>query len=307
MEEAVLAARAALAPLCGPAPADPDRLGHLHRTVLELDQALSPIRSVFAAPLVRRGAIMPPRRGARHGAFAQSATTLVRAGRHSRLSAVCGKLESTADGRLTSGQPDSAPRRPCSRTASSTSSPGSIPPCPRSSSCPVVVAGVWLGADRRLRRSGRLALLVAAGLLIWTLTEYWLHRLVFHWEPDHPIGSRLHFIIHGVHHDHPNDRLRLVMPPGRERPAGGPLPVALHADLRDARRVPDLLRVHPRLPHLRLHALSRAPPHTAAPSSASGCASSTCATTSRTTGSDTASRPRCGTSSSAPCPARRAS
>ena len=22
------------------------------------------------------------------------------------------------------------------------------------------------------------------GVVIWTLTEYWLHRLVFHWEPD---------------------------------------------------------------------------------------------------------------------------
>ena len=77
---------------------------------------------------------------------------------------------------------------------------------------PVVVGGVWLGADGGY---GPLALIgfVALGLLIWTLTEYWLHRLVFHWEPDHPIGSRMHFIIHGVHHDHPNDRLRLVMPP----------------------------------------------------------------------------------------------
>ena len=27
------------------------------------------------------------------------------------------------------------------------------------------------------------------------------------------IGARLHWIIHGVHHDHPNDPLRLVMPP----------------------------------------------------------------------------------------------
>jgi dihydroceramide fatty acyl 2-hydroxylase len=77
---------------------------------------------------------------------------------------------------------------------------------------PAVVAGVWLAADRGYG-VGRLVLLVAAGILIWTLTEYWLHRLVFHWEPDHPIGGRLHFIIHGVHHDHPNDRLRLVMPP----------------------------------------------------------------------------------------------
>ena len=61
-------------------------------------------------------------------------------------------------------------------------------------------------------------LLIAAGFGIWTLAEYWLHRKVFHWEPDHPIGSRLHFIIHGVHHDHPNDRMRLVMPPGASIP-----------------------------------------------------------------------------------------
>jgi dihydroceramide fatty acyl 2-hydroxylase len=55
--------------------------------------------------------------------------------------------------------------------------------------------------------------LVVAGWLFWTLTEYWLHRLVFHFEPEHGIGARLHWIIHGVHHDHPNDPLRLVMPP----------------------------------------------------------------------------------------------
>src|SRR5438046_3353878 len=77
---------------------------------------------------------------------------------------------------------------------------------------PVVLGGIWLGADRSYGAPALIGLF-ALGVLIWTLTEYWLHRLVFHWEPDHPIGSRLHFIIHGVHHDHPNDRLRLVMPP----------------------------------------------------------------------------------------------
>ncbi len=51
------------------------------------------------------------------------------------------------------------------------------------------------------------------GYLFWTLTEYWLHRIVFHFEPEHGIGARLHWIIHGVHHDHPNDPMRLVMPP----------------------------------------------------------------------------------------------
>ena len=55
--------------------------------------------------------------------------------------------------------------------------------------------------------------LLAGGYAMWTLFEYWLHRVVFHFEPAAGIGARLHWIIHGVHHDHPNDPLRLVMPP----------------------------------------------------------------------------------------------
>jgi len=55
--------------------------------------------------------------------------------------------------------------------------------------------------------------LVAAGWLFWTLMEYWIHRIVFHFEPESGPGARFHWIIHGVHHDHPNDPLRLVMPP----------------------------------------------------------------------------------------------
>jgi dihydroceramide fatty acyl 2-hydroxylase len=55
--------------------------------------------------------------------------------------------------------------------------------------------------------------LIVGGYLFWTLTEYWMHRLVFHFEPEDGVGARLHWIIHGVHHDHPNDPLRLVMPP----------------------------------------------------------------------------------------------
>src|SRR5437763_9372766 len=50
------------------------------------------------------------------------------------------------------------------------------------------------------------------GYVFWTLTEYWLHRVVFHFEPEQGIGARLHWIIHGVHHDLPNDPLRLVLP-----------------------------------------------------------------------------------------------
>jgi sterol desaturase/sphingolipid hydroxylase (fatty acid hydroxylase superfamily) len=62
-------------------------------------------------------------------------------------------------------------------------------------------------------RTGSVFVLFAGGYLFWTLTEYWLHRVVFHFEPEGGIGARLHWIIHGVHHDHPNDPMRLVMPP----------------------------------------------------------------------------------------------
>jgi sterol desaturase/sphingolipid hydroxylase (fatty acid hydroxylase superfamily) len=60
---------------------------------------------------------------------------------------------------------------------------------------------------------GRVAGWAAGGWLFWTLTEYWIHRFVFHFEPEEGVGARLHWIVHGVHHDHPNDLLRLVMPP----------------------------------------------------------------------------------------------
>jgi dihydroceramide fatty acyl 2-hydroxylase len=76
---------------------------------------------------------------------------------------------------------------------------------------PAVVVLFVIGG-RQLTTAATLGLIVA-GWLFWTLTEYWIHRLVFHFEPERGPGARFHWIIHGVHHDHPNDPLRLVMPP----------------------------------------------------------------------------------------------
>src|SRR5437016_8446884 len=55
--------------------------------------------------------------------------------------------------------------------------------------------------------------LFALGILLWTPIEYLIHRYVFHYEPKTALGKQLHYIIHGVHHDYPNDARRLVMPP----------------------------------------------------------------------------------------------
>jgi dihydroceramide fatty acyl 2-hydroxylase len=56
------------------------------------------------------------------------------------------------------------------------------------------------------------------GYALWTLAEYWIHRVIFHFEPEEGFGARVHWMVHGVHHDHPNDPLRLVMPPAASVP-----------------------------------------------------------------------------------------
>ena len=55
-----------------------------------------------------------------------------------------------------------------------------------------------------------------AGNVIWTILEYTLHRFLFHVDhylPDQNWALLLHFLLHGIHHFLPMDRLRLVMPP----------------------------------------------------------------------------------------------
>ena len=54
---------------------------------------------------------------------------------------------------------------------------------------------------------------VLAGMFVWTLAEYLLHRFVFHYQPSSDWGQKLHFLMHGIHHDYPQDATRLVMPP----------------------------------------------------------------------------------------------
>ncbi len=51
------------------------------------------------------------------------------------------------------------------------------------------------------------------GLAVWTITEYVMHRFIFHYHPTSEFGKKIHFIFHGVHHDYPRDKKRLVLPP----------------------------------------------------------------------------------------------
>lgn len=58
-----------------------------------------------------------------------------------------------------------------------------------------------------------LGVMLFTGLLAWTLGEYLVHRFVFHFSPTTDMGRYLVYLFHGIHHDDPNDRTRLVMPP----------------------------------------------------------------------------------------------
>ena len=82
---------------------------------------------------------------------------------------------------------------------------------------------------------GRSVLLYAAGLAVWTVSEYFVHRFGFHVgkEAERKVQDNVdkleegqgalralsgleqtrYFLAHGVHHTHPNDSKRLVMPP----------------------------------------------------------------------------------------------
>ncbi|WP_407836136.1 sterol desaturase family protein [Streptomyces sp. DSM 116496] len=78
---------------------------------------------------------------------------------------------------------------------------------------PVVAVCVWLSVARE--QAGGWALLgwSGAGYLTWTLSEYWGHRIVLHYEPEKGFGARLHYILHGVHHDYPQDARRSILSP----------------------------------------------------------------------------------------------
>jgi len=78
---------------------------------------------------------------------------------------------------------------------------------------PVVVYFLYRGITAGLLSPLEQIGIFFLGLLVWTATEYVMHRWVFHYHPSTELGKRIFFIAHGVHHDYPNDSKRLVLPP----------------------------------------------------------------------------------------------
>lgn len=75
---------------------------------------------------------------------------------------------------------------------------------------PVVIISFYFGLQDKIFLYVIFSFL--AGVFIWTLLEYLIHRFVFHYHPKSEKGKRINFLIHGVHHGYPKDKTRLVMP-----------------------------------------------------------------------------------------------
>lgn len=76
---------------------------------------------------------------------------------------------------------------------------------------PLILLSGWKSFDLSIG-IGAFALLFVVGIAFWTLFEYIFHRFVFHFTPKGPFQERVSFLFHGVHHQYPNDKKRLVMP-----------------------------------------------------------------------------------------------
>jgi sterol desaturase/sphingolipid hydroxylase (fatty acid hydroxylase superfamily) len=95
---------------------------------------------------------------------------------------------------------------------------------------PVLGYFLWRAYDHGVAWAAIVGLLLA-GLLLWSLAEYLLHRYLFHYSGPRFWQRRMHFVIHGVHHDFPQDADRLVMPLGASIPMSVLFYVAFRAVL----------------------------------------------------------------------------
>jgi sterol desaturase/sphingolipid hydroxylase (fatty acid hydroxylase superfamily) len=76
---------------------------------------------------------------------------------------------------------------------------------------PIILFFVWKSFAIGIP-AGVFVVMFLAGLAFWTLFEYFFHRYVFHFKPKGEFQKRISFLFHGVHHQYPNDKKRLVMP-----------------------------------------------------------------------------------------------
>jgi sterol desaturase/sphingolipid hydroxylase (fatty acid hydroxylase superfamily) len=82
------------------------------------------------------------------------------------------------------------------------------------SSLAIAAFCIWMGKEMGAGfRFWNIFWYFMSGLLFWTFAEYMLHRYLFHiTEENIKGGDRFSYIIHGIHHEYPNDAQRTLLP-----------------------------------------------------------------------------------------------
>lgn len=91
--------------------------------------------------------------------------------------------------------------------------------------CYVPLAGglsIWAWRDTALSEIAKPALM-AAGVLVWTLIEYLLHRFLLHYRPQAPALLALVEKLHLGHHRDPRDEAKITVPVFASLPIAGGL------------------------------------------------------------------------------------
>lgn len=92
----------------------------------------------------------------------------------------------------------------------------------------ILLFGFTLYRSLHLGAAALISLFIC-GFLLWTLTEYSIHRFIFHHPLFPKVFPRFYAIIHGIHHDTPLDRNRLLVPLYVSLPLGSLVYVMFHA------------------------------------------------------------------------------
>src|ERR1700743_2180820 len=78
---------------------------------------------------------------------------------------------------------------------------------------PIISYMLYIGHVKHGVSIGMEALLFVAGVLFWSIFEYFMHRYLFHMVVESPRAKKFVYTMHGVHHEYPRDKERLFMPP----------------------------------------------------------------------------------------------
>lgn len=77
---------------------------------------------------------------------------------------------------------------------------------------PVLILFPYYGMASKEITGWNTAFTFLGGMAFWSITEYILHRFVFHHKPSTEAGLRINYVLHGNHHEYPRDKERLFMP-----------------------------------------------------------------------------------------------